>query len=112
MTRTFTPPRKTETGTHITVHRYCDGCNRDVGDATREELDAAIAGARLPSVVEECGCLHATQQLALFMNARDNGESGTALWENLDPAGQESYANEAASIVHAMVRLGWAPVRS
>lgn len=48
-------------------------------------------------------------QLALFMNARDNGESGTALWETLDRAGQESYLRDAAAIVSAMTHLGWAP---
>lgn len=39
----------------VTVKRICDGCGDPLGDATTEELEAAIMG-RLPSVIEECGC--------------------------------------------------------
>lgn len=47
------------------------------------------------------------EQLAMFMNARDNAESGTVLWDQLDHAGREEYTKEAMSFVSAMVRLGW-----
>lgn len=49
------------------------------------------------------------EQLAMFMNARDNGEYGTAKWEHLDPAGQDAYMTDATSIVGAMLLLGWTP---
>ena len=57
MSRPNTPPRKGDDGiTHITVHRHCNGCGRDLGDATNFELDLAVLGAALPDVREECGC--------------------------------------------------------
>ena len=37
------------------VKRCCDGCGEPIGDATNEELEAAIMG-RLPSVIKEHGC--------------------------------------------------------
>lgn len=40
----------------ITIHRHCNGCNRDLGDATAQELAAADAGVPLPDVRAECGC--------------------------------------------------------
>lgn len=49
------------------------------------------------------------EQLALFMNARDNAESGTALWKDLDAIGRGAYLKEAAAIVGAMRMLGWVP---
>lgn len=54
--RPSTPPRVDEDGIrHITVKRCCNGCGRELGDATQEELEAAIFGP-LPSVIDECGC--------------------------------------------------------
>jgi len=55
-TRPNTPDVKTEFGKRITVKRCCNGCNRELGDATDAELDAAITGARLPDTRDECGC--------------------------------------------------------
>lgn len=43
----------------VTVKRACDGCGQDVGDVTDQELDYAIAGLPLPSVVAEHGCQRA-----------------------------------------------------
>ena len=40
----------------IKVHRCCNGCGRDLGDATDAEVACAIGGARLPDVRDECGC--------------------------------------------------------
>ncbi len=40
----------------ITVQRCCNGCGRSLGDATDDELNAAVAGAPLPDVRDECGC--------------------------------------------------------
>lgn len=54
--RPFTEPVQTGTGSRVKVHRCCDGCNRDLGDATPAELEAAVAGQPLPSVIDECGC--------------------------------------------------------
>ena len=60
MSRQNTPPLKLADGTtRITVHRHCNGCGRDLGDATNFELDLAVLGAALPDVREECGCLTA-----------------------------------------------------
>ncbi len=57
MTRPSTPPQTRPDGrTVITVHRCCNGCSRDLGDATKEELDHAVAGLPLPDVRGECGC--------------------------------------------------------
>jgi hypothetical protein len=39
----------------ITVKRICDGCGHALGDATNEEMEAAILG-RLPSAISEHGC--------------------------------------------------------
>lgn len=54
--RPDTPDVKTERGKRITVKRMCNGCGRSLGDVTDAELDAAVSGARLPDVREECGC--------------------------------------------------------
>lgn len=43
-------------GRRITVKRCCNGCDRELGDATEAEITAAISGARLPDVRKECGC--------------------------------------------------------
>ncbi|UJP39345.1 hypothetical protein [Cellulomonas palmilytica] len=58
MTRPSTPPtRDPETGaTRFRVHRMCNGCDSDLGDATDDELMAAVSGAPLPDVRAECGC--------------------------------------------------------
>lgn len=57
MTRTHTPPRRNADGSETyRVQRACNGCGRDIGDATANELDAAIDGATLPDVRDECGC--------------------------------------------------------
>lgn len=57
MTRTSTPPRANPDGsTTVKVQRACNNCNRSLGDATEEELDAAMNGERLPDVSIECGC--------------------------------------------------------
>lgn len=40
----------------ITTKRCCDGCGEPIGDVTQRELEYAIAGFPLPSVVTEHGC--------------------------------------------------------
>jgi hypothetical protein len=57
---TYTRPstdtvRLPEGGSRITVKRCCDACGRELGDATEAELDAAVTGRLLPSVLDECG---------------------------------------------------------
>lgn len=54
--RTNTPDELTTTGRKIRVKRSCDGCGESVGDVTEAELDAAVAGRPLPSVIAEHGC--------------------------------------------------------
>lgn len=44
----------------ITIKRCCNGCGRSLGDATEAEMEAAIFGASLPDVRDECGCIKAT----------------------------------------------------
>jgi len=57
-TRTRTPGRKLPTGgTRFHMSRCCNGCGTDLGDVTRAEVNAAIAGQDLPDVRLECGCL-------------------------------------------------------
>ena len=41
---------------HLTVQRSCNGCGESLGDATSDELDAAMEGRPLPDVRLECGC--------------------------------------------------------
>jgi hypothetical protein len=56
--RLSTPVRINPDGSRtITVGRCCNGCYRAIGDATDEELDAAVRGLPLPDVRDECGCL-------------------------------------------------------
>lgn len=43
------------TSTTVTVKRSCNGCGRRLGDVTEAELDAAMSGAPLPDVRDECG---------------------------------------------------------
>jgi dienelactone hydrolase len=38
----------------IVIQRACNGCSRDLRDASEAELDAAVAGDRLPDVRSEC----------------------------------------------------------
>lgn len=52
---------------------------------------------------------HATEQVALFMNARDHRDYGTATWSELDIVGREAYLTDAAALVAAVKALGWAP---
>jgi hypothetical protein len=60
--RPSTPPRRNPDGsTTITVKTCCRACGRTLGDATREELDDAIAGLPLPDLSDECGCKGARQ---------------------------------------------------
>ena len=57
MTRTNTPDVVLEDGgRRLTVKRCCSNCGRELGDVTREELDAAMAGQRLPNTSAEHGC--------------------------------------------------------
>ena len=44
--------------THMTMRRCCNGCGREIGDATIEELQACVTGVQMPDVRDECGCLH------------------------------------------------------
>lgn len=55
---------------------------------------------------------HDTKQLALYLNARDSREYGTAAWGDLDLAGQEAYLTDATAIVAAMKAVGWTPARN
>lgn len=53
--RPFTPPQTHPDGTRtIRVHRCCNGCGTDLGDATDLELSACIAGHPMPDVRSEC----------------------------------------------------------
>jgi hypothetical protein len=110
MTRPWTPDTVNEDGSKsLRVKRCCDGCGRPLGDVSGDELEAAIAGAPLPSVVDECGCLPVMEQLALFMHRRDEQEYGTAPWSDLDPAAHEGYRKDAIAAMRALAQLGWAP---
>jgi hypothetical protein len=55
MTRPSTPDVIRNGRRTVTVKRICDGCGQPIGDATNEEMEAAIMG-RLPSVQNEHGC--------------------------------------------------------
>jgi hypothetical protein len=57
-TRPSTPPRRNAdfTGWVHTVQRVCNGCGREIGDATEAEINAAATGQPLPDAREECGC--------------------------------------------------------
>lgn len=58
--RPNTPDRKNPDGsTTMRVKRLCNGCREPVGDATEEEMDAAVMGLPLPDVHEEHGCQQA-----------------------------------------------------
>lgn len=119
MTRPWTPVQEMPDGRRrLTVKRCCENCGRELGDATNEELEAAVDGARLPDVAEECGCRTTIEQLALFSQARDARDWGAKgagqtehhpTWSEIDPAGREQYITDATAIVRAIVALGWAP---
>lgn len=58
--RTHTPPKPNATGgTTIRVHRCCNGCGRDIGDANDQEMESAVSGSLMPDVRGECGCADA-----------------------------------------------------
>lgn len=38
----------------MTVQRCCNGCGREIGDVTEAEIEAAITGAPLSDVRDEC----------------------------------------------------------
>lgn len=63
-TRKSTPVRRRDGVSHLTVHRICNGCGADLGDANAEELDAAQAGRPLPDVRLECGCFGREERVA------------------------------------------------
>ncbi|OZD48619.1 hypothetical protein CH252_19010 [Rhodococcus sp. 06-1477-1B] len=110
MTRPFTPPLALHNGTtRLRVKRTCNNCYRILGDATDDELAAAVVDEPLPDTTDECGCARIIEQLALLSNHVDQQESGTATWEQLDPAGREAYLKEAVTAVRALVHLGWGP---
>lgn len=44
----------------VRVKRCCDGCGEVIGDVTDDELEAAVTGRNLPSVIAEHGCQEAT----------------------------------------------------
>ena len=67
-------------GTTIRVQRTCNHCNRSLGDASQEELEAAVNGRLLPDTAEECGC-HAHE----FVKVR------TGTWQ-----GEPSYRQQCA----------------
>ena len=57
--RTSTPPHQITrddgtTATRHTVQRCCNGCEQPIGDATQDELAAAVSGEPLPDVRSEC----------------------------------------------------------
>lgn len=117
MTRPWTPHETLPDGTRrLHVKRCCENCGREIGDVTPEELEAAIAGAPLPAVADECGCPPTIAQLAMFMQGRDAHENGKwadglthPTWEEIGPAGQEAYVKDATALLRAIVHLGWAP---
>lgn len=118
MTRPWTPHEVRDGKKILHVKRCCEQCGREIGDVNEQELEAAVAGRRLPDVRDECGCPHVIEQLALFAQACDAREWGGAVdgvfhptWEEIDPAGREQYIADATRTVRAMVTLGWAPRR-
>ena len=101
----------------IRVKRCCENCHRPVGDVTDAEMDAAVVGTPLPSVVDECGCRAVVEQLAMFAQRYDAIHYGSTiggvahpLWDELGPAAREEYEQEALNTLRVMVHLGWAPL--
>lgn len=55
-TRSSTPHEDLGDGHRVLhVKRVCNGCGKELGDATADELEAAVDGD-LPDVRIECGC--------------------------------------------------------
>ena len=54
--RVWTDDVRVDGGRALWVKRCCNGCGRELGDATEAELDAAVSGLPLPDVTDECGC--------------------------------------------------------
>ena len=59
MNRPWTPAKQVTTDdgrtvTRFIVKRSCNGCGDDIGDVTKAEMDAAVAGRPLPDVRDEC----------------------------------------------------------
>lgn len=55
MTRTDTPDRVNADGSKtVTTKRACNGCGELLGDITKAEMNAAIAGRPMPDVRREC----------------------------------------------------------
>jgi hypothetical protein len=52
--RPNTPPFRRGDKTVHTQKRACNGCGANLGDATKEELEAAVAGRELPDARGEC----------------------------------------------------------
>lgn len=102
----------------IRVKRCCENCHRPIGDVTDAETDAAIAGAPLHPVVDECGCRVVVEQLAMFSQRYDAIHHGHVdadgvghpTWGELGPDAREEYEREALNTLRAMVHLGWAPL--
>lgn len=68
--RPTTPDRKSPDGTTtITVQRACNGCGRDIGDATTVELDCAYMGLPLPDVADECGCTNPVADITIELGS-------------------------------------------
>lgn len=116
--RPYTPTRVLDNGsTRITVKRTCERCHRPIGDATEQELEASIAGHPLPSVVDECGCVAVTEQLAMFDQRHDAIIHGSTVdgvshptWDELGPGARDEYVADALNSLRALVHLGWAPL--
>jgi hypothetical protein len=72
MARESTPPVRKEGRQRITVKRCCERCDRELGDATEEELDAAVEGLHLPNVADECGCLIASLAVLTVADHQDD----------------------------------------
>lgn len=101
----------------IRVKRCCENCGRPIGDVTDDETAAAIAGAPLPSVVDECGCRAVIEQVAMFTQRRDamlhvSTVDGVAhpTWDECGPGAREEYLEDARQVVRALAHLGWAPL--
>jgi hypothetical protein len=53
--RTKTPIVENANGSRIlTVQRCCNGCYREIGDVTEDEINASICVWPLPDVRDEC----------------------------------------------------------
>lgn len=69
--RPWTEDRPNEGGgVTITMKRCCNGCGRQIGDVTREEVEAAICSMPLPDVRRECGCYSETGDCS-WCNGKD-----------------------------------------